>query len=414
MSVTNDELRSEAPYAHEIDWPNGLGEFSIFDDDGSMAEPFEHYKYMRAHAPVLRVRYDGGEFWHLARYEDVRKASRTPKVFGSQLEDPVPVTFLPLFDAPDHTRLRGAVAGAFNPKSIALVEDRVRDCADSLLGTYVDAGGGDITEQVATPLTMTTIAAILDIPADNIDQLRHWSSMLLSVHRRSRGLPGTESDRETTAVFLDFIEENLERLYRDESPSVGGHLARQWKSGGLAAKEAREMCAFLFVAGHDTTTFLIGNAVRQLTESPELLDRINSRPADAELFVEELARTRGTVHRTTRQTRTDVEMSGVTIPAGSMVRLLIASANRDESKFANPDIFDIDRNNEGHFGFGFGVHSCIGAPLARLETRIAVQCMARKIARITLDPDNPMEMASGSGLTVGPRHLYGLVERRHR
>jgi cytochrome P450 len=183
-----------------------------------------------------------------------------------------------------------------------------------------------------------------------------------------------------------------------------------WKEGLLSEKEAKELCAFVFVAGHDTTTILLANAFRVFSEHPELLDRIRRNPDDAGLFVEELARFRGTVQRASRITTEEVEMAGVRIPAGAIVRLLPAAANRDSSKFPDGETFDLDRSTDGHLGFGHGVHSCLGAPLARLEVLVTVKLLAERLGSLLLDPDKPIEYVRGNNLTnSGPEHLHVLL-----
>ncbi|WP_228488820.1 cytochrome P450 [Raineyella fluvialis] len=188
-----------------------------------------------------------------------------------------------------------------------------------------------------------------------------------------------------------------------------------WKDEGiLTEREAVELCSFVFIAGHDTTTILIANAFRMLSEHPGLLARIRGNEEDAGRFVEELARYRGTVQRASRITTEEVTVSGVTLPKGAVVRLLNAAANRDPGKFADPDTFDIDRTTDGHFGFGAGVHSCAGAPLARMETIATTLQLARKLTSITLDPDRPIDYVRGNNLTnSGPARMYVRVEARH-
>jgi cytochrome P450 len=206
----------------------------------------------------------------------------------------------------------------------------------------------------------------------------------------------------------------MERLYAEENGSVGGHIARMWKEGLLSEKEAKELCAFVFVAGHDTTTILLANAFRMFSEQPELLARIRQSPDDANLFVEELARFRGTVQRVSRITTEDVEVAGVTIPKGAIVRLLPAAANRDSAKYPDGETFDIDRDTAGHLGFGHGVHACLGAPLARLETRVTVELLAAKLGSLALDAHKPIEYVRGNNLTnSGPEHLHVILEKSH-
>jgi cytochrome P450 len=338
---------------------------------------------------------------------------RAPKVFSSQVVDPVPLTFLTLFDAPNHTRLRQVVAQAFIPKAIARFEDRVRENAEKYLAPMLAAGGGDAVDDYAIPLSMSTISALLDVPAEDFDKMKFWSDETFSYFGRlARNAQGTGTDEQSTFEFFAYLKDTMERLYREESDSVGGHIARMWKDGLLSEKEAKELCAFVFVAGHDTTTILLANAFRVFSEQPGLLERIRRNPDDASLFVEELARYRGTVQRASRITTEEVEVSGVTIPAGAIVRLLPAAANRDSSKYPDGERFDIDRNTDGHLGFGHGVHSCLGAPLARLEVLVTVKLLAEKLGSLAVDPNRPIEYVRGNNLTnSGPEHLHVMLEQ---
>jgi cytochrome P450 len=400
-----DDAISTCPYADDLQWPPGLPPLKNIDDDGSMAEPYAQYAWMRKNSPVLRLRTAGEDVYVVTRYDDVKAAARKPDVFSSRMAEGEQPTFITLFDAAEHRRLRHVYAAAFNPKSINLVEDRIKDMAQALVGDLVACGSADATQDVAVPLTMATIGGIMDVPSDDIPQMKFWSNELLAFHASNRGLPSSTEARHNTEDFFNYLQGRLEELYAANSQSVGGHLARTWKEGHITAKEARELCAFLFMAGHDTTTYLIGNAFRVLLEHPDLLARLRNRPDDCAPFVEEVARLRGPVHRTHRRTTRDAVIANVAIPAGAVVRLVNASANRDDAKFTDPDTFDIDRDNSGHVGFGFGVHSCIGAPLARLEARTLLRTLARQVSGMRLAGDDPVRLTPGHAITLGPTRL---------
>ncbi|NUP75391.1 MAG: cytochrome P450 [Sinomonas sp.] len=401
------------PYSHELEWPKGLEPFKVVDD-GSQGDPYRHYRWMLDNAPVLRASSPVSDVWFISRYDDVRKALRAPKIFSSEVVKPVPLTFLTLIDAPDHARLRQIVAKAFTPKAIGLFEERIRENAEALLDTLVARGGGDVVEDYAIPLSMSTISALLDVPAEDFDKMKFWSDETFSYFGRlARNAPGTGTDEESANAFFAYLKDTMERLYAEGNESVGGHIATMWKEGELTEKEAKELCAFVFIAGHDTTTILLANAFRVISEQPALLDSLNGEPSDAEPFVEELARFRGTVQRVSRITTEDVEVAGVTLPRGAIVRLMPAAANHDAAKYPNPDVFDIDRDTGGHLGFGHGVHSCLGAPLARLETKVTAELLGRRLASVRFDPDHEIEYVRGNNLTnSGPHRLVVLVEGR--
>ncbi|MGF6743749.1 benzoate 1,2-dioxygenase electron transfer component BenC [Paraburkholderia atlantica] len=394
-------------YSHELDWPDGLEPFKVVDD-GSQGDPYEHYRWMREHAPVLRCQSATSDVWFLSRYDDVYQAIRNPKLFSSEVVSPPPLTFLTLFDAPDHSRLRKVVQPSFLPLALDPFIDQIAQRAEDLLDAMIAKGGGDVVNDFAIPLSISTISTMIDVPNEDEEKMKFWSDETFSYFGRlARNAPGTGTDEQSAKAFFAYLKEAMERLAHTDSQSIGGHIARMWKDGLLSEKEAKELCAFVFIAGHDTTTILVANAFRMFAEQPNLLRRIRENPADAERYVEEVARYRGTVQRVSRITTEATTIAGVDLPKGAVVRLLLSAANRDSRKFADGETFDIDRDSSGHLGFGNGMHKCLGAPLAKLETLIATKALARKIGEIALDPARPIQYVRGNNLTnSGPEHLY--------
>jgi Cytochrome P450 len=395
------------PYSHELNWPQGLEPFKVVDD-GSQGDPYEHYRWMRENAPVLRCQSATSDVWFLSRYEDVYQAIRNPKLFSSEVVSPPPLTFLTLFDAPGHTRLRKVAQPSFMPLAIEPFTDEITRRAGLLLDAMLAKGGGDVVEEFAIPLSIATISAMIDVPDEDEEKMKFWSDETFSYFGRlARNAPGTGTDEQSALAFFAYLKEAMERLYVSQSQSIGGHIARMWKEGLLSEKEAKELCAFVFIAGHDTTTILVANAFRMFTEQPHLVKRIRDNQADAERFVEEVARFRGTVQRVSRMTTEATVVAGVELPKGAVVRLLLSAANRDSQKFADGETFDIDRDTTGHLGFGNGIHKCLGQPLAKLETLIATRLIAQKVREISLDPTQPIQYVRGNNLTnSGPAHLY--------
>lgn len=400
------------PYSHELDWPEGMEPWKVVDD-GSQGDPYAHYTWMHKNAPVVRAWTPDNDVWFIADYAEVRNAFRKPKIFSSEVVKPVPMTFLTLIDDPEHARLRQVIAKAFTPKALKLFQDLIDRNAERLLNAMIAKGGGDIVHEFAIPLSMTTIATLLNVPAEDHEKMKFWSDETFSYFGRlARNAPGTGTDEQSAKDFWEYLRVRLEELYEEESESMGGHIARMWKDEGvLTEQEAKELCSFVFIAGHDTTTILIANAFRMFAEEPDMLERIRNNEADAPKFVEEVARFRGTVQRASRVTTEEVEVSGVTLPKGAIVRLLNAAANRDPDKYDDPDTFNIDRDNSGHLGFGAGVHSCAGAPLARMEVLASVLQAARTLKSVTLDPENPITYVRGNNLTnSGPDTIHVKLE----
>jgi benzoate/toluate 1,2-dioxygenase reductase component len=402
------------PYSHELSWPEDLEPFKVVDD-GSQGDPYRHYEWMREHAPVLRCYSPVSDVWFISRYDDVYKAIRNPKLFSSQVVTPPPLTFLTLLDPPNHSRLRKVVQPSFLRDALAPFVDQITGTAEKLLGDLLAKGGGDIVEDYAIPLSITTITTMMDVPGEDADKMKFWSDETFSYFGRlARNAPGTGTDEQSALEFFEYLKITLERLHAEGSNSIGGHIARMWKDGSLTETEAKELSAFVFIAGHDTTTILVANAFRMFTEQPQLLSRIRASDDDANRFVEEVARYRGTVQRVSRVTTDEVEVAGVTLPRGAIVRLLLSAANRDSRKFPDGETFDIDRDTTGHMGFGNGLHKCLGEPLAKLETLITAKVLAARLDDIALDPQRPIEYVRGNNLTnSGPGHLYVTV-RAHR
>lgn len=395
------------PYSDELAWPPGLEPFKVVDD-GAQGDPYAHYNWMREHAPVLRCRSATSDVWFISRYDDVYQAIRNPKLFSSEVVSPPPLTFLTLFDAPGHTRLRKVAQPSFMPLALEPFIPEIERRAEALIDGMLARGGGDVVEDFAIPLSIATISAMIDVPNEDEEKMKFWSDETFSYFGRlARNAPGTGTDEQSAMAFFAYLKAAMERLYLSNSPSIGGHIARMWKAGELSEKEAKELCAFVFIAGHDTTTILVANAFRMFAEQPQLVARIRDNMDDAELFVEEVARYRGTVQRVSRITTEATTVAGVEIPKGAVIRLLLSAANRDSRKFADGETFNIDRDTQGHLGFGNGAHKCLGQPLAKLETLIATKLVARKVSEIRLDPARPIEYVRGNNLTnSGPAHLF--------
>ena len=199
---------------------------------------------MRENTPVLRCWSPVSDVYFISRYDDVRKAFRAPKIFSSEVVSPPPMTFLTLFDAPNHTRLRKVVATAFTPKAIKLFEDRVRETAHKLLDGLLAKGGGEVVEDYAIQLSMATISALLDVPAQDYEKMKFWSDETFSYFGRlARNAPGTGTDKDSAHDFWAYLKDTLERLYAEESPSMGGHIARMWKTRAFSPRRRPRSCA---------------------------------------------------------------------------------------------------------------------------------------------------------------------------
>jgi hypothetical protein len=279
-------------------------------------------------------------------------------------------------DPPDHTRLRGVVSKAFTPRSIALLEPRIRELASALL-----AGAGqepyDLVDGLAYPLPVIVIAELLGVPAEDRALFKRWSDDLVSFDasslegdRRGRAVESVEALRD---YFLDVIERRRREPAGDDLVT---RLVRANQDGVVSMDELVTQCILLLVAGNETTTHLIGNAVNVIARHPaqrELLE------ADASLIpnaVEEVLRFDGVVPATVRRAAGGATLDGEPVADGSAVLVLVTAANRDPDQFTDPDEFDVTRHNAAsNLGFGAGIHFCLGARLARLETQVALETL---------------------------------------
>lgn len=397
-----------APYADEIEWPDRLGPFDPLSF-AIQADPFPHFAWMRENAPVLRCSTPSGEdLWFISKYDDAVAALRSPKRFSSSTIDPDVLPVILLMDPPRHTRLRETAARAFTPKAVARFEDQIRDMAVRFLDPLVEKGGGDVVDEFALRLTIGTIGSLLGVPVTETARLKSWTDDLTNyIGRIARNAPGSPHDKQGVDEFLNYLKSLFEQAAEVEDETVFSNLAKLWRTGALSELDALYFGAFLFAAGHETTTILIANGFQTLSEQPHLIPLMRGDESYVPRFVEELARFRAAPQRLSRITTEDVEVRGCLIPKGSHIRVLPGSANRDEEKFPDGERFDIERDTKGHIGFGFGIHTCIGAWLARLEARVIFQVAIERVSSVALDQAVPVSFFEGGTMSnTGPRSMH--------
>jgi cytochrome P450 len=298
-------------------------------------------------------------------------------------------------DPPRHTELRALVSRAFTPKRVADLEGPIRDLARELSTGCVPGARVDVIEDFAAKLPMAVISVMLGVPRDDQDELRSWSDAMLHREEGSAELTPAGIDGATRlyGYFTDVI------AARRRSPSddlVGALVAAQEGQRSLSPAEVLGFCFLLLIAGNETTTKLLGNAIYWLAEFPEQRARLLRDPASVPAAVEETLRFDTSTQALARELTRDVELHGVTLPAGRKGLLLFGSANRDERRWGDPDRFDIGRNPAGHLAFGHGIHHCLGAPLARLEARVALEVLLPRIGEYAVDVTGAERVHSGN------------------
>jgi cytochrome P450 len=382
--------------------------FDPFDPDWSK-NPFPLYERLRREAPIHRN--DLG-FWVVARHEDClailrdkRSSSdslnvateRMPEGFRRPIaeDDPVARVMIEmrpfLFrDPPDHTRLRGLVVKAFTPKVIDALRARTQEVVDELLDAALAKDEVDLIEEFAYPLPVRVICDLLGVPLEDQDRFKGWSHVL------ARGLdPDFLLTKEVIAErgeavgqFAGYFFELLSERRQHPGDDLLSRLA-QVEDGGtvLSGPELLSTCILLLVAGHETTVNLISGGTLALLRHPDQFERFRSDPSVTRSGVEEMLRFVSPVQLTGRAFTEDCEFGGVELAKGDFAMLLLASANHDPDQFEEPERFDVARTPNNHLGFGFGIHHCLGAPLARMEAQAALTSLVARAPHLALAVD---------------------------
>jgi cytochrome P450 len=312
-----------------------------------------------------------------------RLGATTPAVPLSMLER----------DPPNHTRLRGLVSKAFTPRVVDVLRPHIQQIVDGLLDRVAGAHAMDLIEDFAYPLPVIVICELLGVPVEDRDRFKGWGLDI------ARGLdaillpPDSEVIQRSAAsrrALTDYFRALIaERRASPRADLLSGLIAAEEVGDRLSEGELLATCILLLVAGHETTVNLVGNGTLALLRHPDQLRRLRENPGLIGSAVEELLRYDGPVQRTARVPSEAVTIGGHTLAEGDLVLPFMGAADRDPAQFTDPDGLDIARTDNRHIAFGWGIHFCLGAPLARVEGQIAINTLVRRLPKLALATDRP-------------------------
>ncbi len=398
-------------------------DFDPLDPD-YLADPYPYYARFRREAPVFYA--PKVDFWVVSRYEDILRIVKDPETFSNaRVQEPLyPITPEALeklkegvrvkpttstADPPLHRRTRKHAARAFSAKRVAGLEGRIREVANGLIDRMISDGRADMVDRFAFPLPAYVVFGLIGYPEEDAEMLKEWCSDRLKL-TWGRPLPEEQlATVEKMSSFFAYIENFVHRRAEDLRDDYTSDLLRirAEDEENLSLEEVVSIDYSLSFAGHETTTNLILNGLRNLLSRPGLWKELREDPSLIPNAVEETLRRDTSVVAWRRSTTRPVELAGVEVPEGARLMLLLASANRDESVFERADEFDVRRENAGrHIAFSHGIHFCLGAPLARLEARIAFELLTQRLPDLRLSPpDQTLEFDPNMSFR-GPKELW--------
>jgi cytochrome P450 len=368
--------------------------FSLFGTHplAEIPQTYSWFGEMREHNPVFKD--ERTRSWQIFRYEDVlailtdysRFSSQAYEFTGGFLKNSLIAK-----DPPDHRKLRNLVNQAFTPKAVSHLSDRIAQITQKLLDEVRLKGTMDIVSDIAFPLPAKVIAELLGVPAEDWNIFQRWAR-IESSDAASRQESGKSMQVEMFSYFSNLLEERRRSPREDLISSLS---IAEVDGERLSEPELLSFCTLLLAAGQETTKNLITNAIVCLTDHRDSMERLINEPALIPTAIEEILRFLPPVWFLFRQTKTDVELAGQHIPANQVVLAWTASANRDPARFRDPDRFDIEREPNRHLAFGHGIHFCVGAPLARLEAKIALPMMLQQLKNLQRVEGVPIMVHAG-------------------
>jgi cytochrome P450 len=337
-----------------------------------------------------------------------RSQQHTPEAREILASTPIIEATMLNVDPPEHTRLRGSVNKALSARRVAALEPRVRGLCDGLIDRFEPRGSTDFMSRFAHPFPVMVIGNLLDLPEADFDRLGRWTDDLVALFSGDLSAEEQVPCAHGILALHRYVFDLAERRHREPGSDLASDLVRAVEAGEapLSAAEVAAMLQILIAAGFETTIRLLGTCLHSLLRERRHWQAIVGDPARIPAVVEEALRFDGPVLGTMRRATEDVEVAGCAIPGGALVQVLMASANHDEAVFPEAETFDPDRASPaGHLAFGQGVHFCIGNLLARLEMRVALEQLSRRVPSLRLARGRPVSYRP-SLLVRGPDELH--------
>lgn len=386
---------------HKQSAMSGAFSFQPFDE-ATRGNPFPVYAQARRECPVYE--HPGLPVVSIFRHGDILEILRDPSTWSNVFPPPpgfVRPDHLPpsmiMVDPPEHTRLRSLVNQAFTPRRVRALEARIEHIAEGLAQELITRGRCDFVEAFAKPLPVIVIAEMIGVPAEDRDQFGEWSDAL--VENLGGGILGPPQPevifRELAAVeaMREYFAEKAEQCRREPKDDLLSALvAAELEGSRLTFDEMLQMLVLLLVAGNETTRNLLTNAIYTLIGHPDALARLRAEEDLIPSAVEEILRFATPVQCDVRRLVRETVVAGVRLEPEKVALLWLGSANRDESVFTDPEVFDIARADNRHVSFGFGPHYCLGANLARLETQVALRVLLRRTRAWRLAESEPLPL----------------------
>jgi pimeloyl-[acyl-carrier protein] synthase len=381
------------------------------DSPEFLANPYPIFDRMRSNDPIFWS--ERNKYWILTRYSDITSLIQSELLSSNRIgahASRMPIEareyFRPFFsavsswmlmiDPPDHTRLRALVNKAFTPRVVENMRDLVQDLVNDMLAAVKKQGRMDLMADLANPLPATVIAELLGVPGTDQRQFKAWSD---DIALALSGIDTAGSKEELFGLYdlgqksflalSDYFRERVVELRRKPQENLLSALAQAEEQGDrLTQDELFANCVLLMIAGHETTTNLIGNGMLALLQNPSQRAALTAKPESIVCAVEELLRYDSPVQKMGRIALADIQVAGKQILKGQLVCFSFAAANRDPEQFVDPQRLDITRKPNRHLAFGHGLHYCVGAALARLEGQIAINSVLRSLPNIALANEN--------------------------